>query len=277
MSRGRRGPSTSDYSAELGHNAGGVVNASIRSGTNQIHGSLWEYFRNDIFNNRDYFQTTKPPYRQNQFGATLGLPLIKNKLFIFGDVEASRIIFYQTGSYNVPTLRERQSGYTDYTDLLVTGTAGNGRSTPAYLFQPGGPSTRDSSGNGTNNFLACNGVKNTLCPSQVTPTSKAILNLFPLPNAGASTQSTSNYYFQQKVADNTTQYDLRMDWNISQNDQTFARYSYSQEPRLYQAPLGPILDGGAFGTSGNIETEGRTSMTARLSVPLQTTPLQSPR
>ncbi|MBS1800510.1 MAG: carboxypeptidase regulatory-like domain-containing protein [Acidobacteria bacterium] len=248
---------TSDYSAELGHNAGGVVNASIRSGTNQIHGSLWEYFRNDIFNNRDYFQATKPPYRQNQFGATLGVPLIKNKLFIFGDVEASRIIFYQTGSYNVPTLRERQSGYTDYSDLLVTGAAGNGRNTPAYLFQPGGPSTRDASGNGTNNFLACNGVKNTLCSSQVTPTSKAILNLFPLPNTGASTQSTSNYYFQQKVADNTTQYDVRMDWNISQNDQTFARYSYSQEPRLYQAPLGPILDGGAFGASGNIETEGR--------------------
>lgn len=248
---------TSDYSAELGHDAGGVVNASIKSGTNNLHGSLWEYFRNDKLNNRDYFQPTKPEYRQNQFGATLGGPIIKNKLFLFGDVEASRIIYALTAPYNVPTLRMRESGYTDYTELLNTGPSGNGKATPIVLFQPGGPSTRDSSGHGTNNFLACNGAQNTLCPSQVTPTAKNILDLYPLPNAGAVGQLNSNYIFQQKVADNTTQYDLRADWNISQTDQTFARYSYSQEPKLFAAPLGAVLDGGGFGTSGNIEIEGR--------------------
>jgi len=248
---------TSNYSAELGHNAGGVVNASIRSGTNEIHGSLWEYFRNDVLNARDYFQVTKPPYRQNQFGATLGLPIIKNKLFVFGDAEATRVVYSLTAPYNVPTAKQRASGYTDYTDLLTPGATGNGKSVPVYLYQPGGPTGHDTNGFGTDNFMACNGVKNTLCPSQVTNTAKTILDLYPQPNSGAAGQSISNYYFQQKVLDNTTQYDVRMDWNISQSDQTFARYSYSNEPRLYAAPLGPVLDGGGFGTTGNIETEGR--------------------
>ena len=248
---------TSNYSAELGHNAGGVINASIRSGTNSIHGSLWEYFRNDKLNNRDYFQPTKPEYRQNQFGATLGGPIIKNKLFIFGDVEASRIIYALTAPYNVPTQLMRSSGYTNYTELLIPGAAGNGKGAANYLYQPGGPTAHDSNNVGTNNFLACNGVKNTLCPSQVGPVAKAILDLYPLPNSGGPSQQTSNYYFQQKVSDNTTQYDIRADWNISASDQTFARYSYSQEPKHFASPLGPILDGGGFGTSGNIETEGR--------------------
>ncbi len=86
---------TGSYSSEFGHSAGAVVNASIRSGTNQIHGALWEYIRNDAFDVREFFQGASPvpKYRQNQFGATLGFPIIKDKLFFFGDVEANRIVF----------------------------------------------------------------------------------------------------------------------------------------------------------------------------------------
>src|ERR1700722_2796330 len=87
--------STSNYSAEFGHSAGAVVNASIKSGANQIHGDLWEYFRNDFLNAHDWVTapgTKNPEYRQNQFGATLGGPIIKNHLFLFGDVQANRIV-----------------------------------------------------------------------------------------------------------------------------------------------------------------------------------------
>jgi len=89
---------TGSYSSEFGHSAGAVINASIRSGTNQIHGSVWEYIRNDAFDVREFFQGNLPiaKYRQNQFGATLGLPIIKDKLFFFGDLEADRIVFGQT-------------------------------------------------------------------------------------------------------------------------------------------------------------------------------------
>ena len=69
--------STSNYSAEFGHSAGAVVNASIKSGTNQIHGDLWEYFRNDYLDAHDWVTppaADTPEYRQNQFGATLGFP-----------------------------------------------------------------------------------------------------------------------------------------------------------------------------------------------------------
>src|SRR6185312_15592035 len=74
---------TGAYSAEFGHSAGAVVNASIKAGSNDVHGDLWEYWRNDVLDARDYFAKSVPEYRQNQFGATLGLPIIKNKLFFF--------------------------------------------------------------------------------------------------------------------------------------------------------------------------------------------------
>ena len=95
---------TGDYTAELGHSAGAVLNVATKNGGNQFHGDLWEYFRNDVLNDRDFFQAVKPKYRQNQFGATLGGPIIKDKLFFFGDAEANRIIFGQTQIYTVPSL-----------------------------------------------------------------------------------------------------------------------------------------------------------------------------
>ena len=85
---------TSNFSAEFGHSAGAVLQANVKSGTNQIHGDLWEYFRNtnlDAINWNAGPDAEVPPYHQNQFGATLGLPIWKNKLFYFGDIEANRI------------------------------------------------------------------------------------------------------------------------------------------------------------------------------------------
>src|ERR1700722_15071622 len=81
---------TSNYGAQFGPSAGGGVNASNKSGTNQIHGSLWEYIRNDVFDARDFDALTVPKYRQNQFGATLGMPIVRNKAFFFGYAEANR-------------------------------------------------------------------------------------------------------------------------------------------------------------------------------------------
>ena len=107
---------TGAYSSEFGHSAGAVVNASIESGTNQIHGSVWEYIRNDAFDVREFFQGPTPiaKYRQNQFGATLGFPIFKNKLFFFGDVEANRIVFGETHSgLSVPTALMRTGNFSE--------------------------------------------------------------------------------------------------------------------------------------------------------------------
>ena len=79
------------------------MNASIKSGTNAFHGDLWEYLRNDALDARDWDALTIPKFRQNQFGATLGGPIIPNHLFFFADVEANRVIYGQTFTGTVPT------------------------------------------------------------------------------------------------------------------------------------------------------------------------------
>lgn len=100
---------TNNYTAEVGRPAGAIVNIITKSGANQFHGSAFEYFRNDIFDARDFFALTKPKHRQNQFGGSFGGPVIKNKTFFFFDVEESRIIKGLTFTTTVPTLFQRQN------------------------------------------------------------------------------------------------------------------------------------------------------------------------
>ncbi len=238
---------TGDYTAELGHSAGAVLNVATKSGTNQIHGDLWEYFRNDVLNDRDFFQAAKPKYRQNQFGATIGGPIIKDKLFFFGDAEANRIIFGQTQIYTVPTLAERTG---DFSDLL--NVAANGRGQAVTLYQPGGPNP----GQPQSNLLTYNGAQNVINPALINPVAQNFLNQFPTPNRGGTANTINNYTFQGSASDNTTQYDGRLDYNRSAKDQMFARYSYTNEPVTLTPPFG-ILDGGGFGGSGSTVVEGR--------------------
>ena len=114
---------TSNYSAVLGHSAGAVVNTSIKSGTNDIHGSLWEYVRNTAFDEGDFIALTIPADRQNQFGATLGLSVKKNGLFFFGYAEANRISQGQTATVSVPTPLMRQGNFTELLTTSLTGAA----------------------------------------------------------------------------------------------------------------------------------------------------------
>lgn len=232
---------TSDYNAEIGRSAGAVVNASIKSGSNAFHGSMWEYSRNDIFDAKDEFDTSIPEYRQNQFGATLGGPFLKNKLFFFGDAEANRIVFGTTGTYTVPTAKMRTGDFTE----LLSSTLTN--SSTRTLYVPGTAGTE---------VQECNGVVNVICSSQISTLAEKLLNILPSPNKGVSGQTYNNYYFQGKATDNTTQYDVRLDWNISQNDQAFARYSNSNEPMNFPGAFGE-LGGGSFGSIGNVLDQGR--------------------
>ena len=207
---------TSNYNAEIGRAAGAVVNMSIKSGANAFHGSLWEYWRNDILNARDYFQSVKPKYRQNQFGATLGGPIIKDKLFFFGDVEANRIIFGQTSINSLPTLEMRTGDFSELLSPSLTG--GNIRT----LYVPGSAGTV---------LQQCAGRQNVFCPGQVNAVAQNVMNALPAPNLGVAGQTFNNYLFQGSASDNTTQYDGRIDWNASAKDQFFARYSVLTRPR----------------------------------------------
>ncbi len=239
---------TGSYSSEFGHSAGAVVNASIKSGTNQIHGSLWEYIRNDAFDVREYFQGVAPvaKYRQNQFGATLGLPVLKDKLFFFGDLEANRIVFAENHALTVPTLLMRTGNFSERLNPALSGLTPNKTGLPpaGQLFVP------NSVHNG---LVPVAGNRLDLQPGvTLDPVALKLLSLFPAPNAGLPGQTHDNYTTQTNTLDNTFQWDVRADWNISSKDQAFGRYSYNHEPTTHPAPLGPILDGGGFGDTGQV-------------------------
>jgi hypothetical protein len=152
---------TSDFSAEFGRSGAAVLNATIKSGTNELHGSGWEFFRNDKLDAADFFENAgdipKGELRQNQFGVTAGGPVViphvfngKNKLFFFGDYEGFRRVQGTVFTGSVPTVAERNSWNTatagslvNFQDLITGQTASGsytdslGRSVPAgTIFDP---------------------------------------------------------------------------------------------------------------------------------------------
>jgi len=125
---------TSDFSAEFGRSGAAVLNATIKSGTNQFRGAAWEFFRNDKLDAADFFENAggrpKGALRQNQFGFTAGGPVVipkvfngRDKLFFFADYEGLRRVQGTILTGSVPTVLERSSNYTDLSDL-ITGQSG---------------------------------------------------------------------------------------------------------------------------------------------------------
>ena len=223
---------TSNFSAEFGHSAGGVLSASIKSGTNQIHGDVWEYFRNTNLDAVPWNATSTPPYHQNQFGATLGFPIWKDHLFYFGDLETNRISISQASIDTVPTALMRQGNFSELLNPNLTG------SPATTLYQPNSANV--------NSPQTCNGQANTFCPNQIDPVAQNILKLYPQPNANNG-KTYNNLNENLAYTDNTFQWDQRLDWNISSKDQTYVRYSYVHEIKQNGLPLGPVLDGSGYG------------------------------
>ena len=228
---------TGSYSAELGHSAGAVMNASVKSGTNNLHGSVWEYLRNTALDAKDWNALTIPTYHENQFGATLGAPIVRDKLFFFGYAEANRIVFGNTYTESVPTALMRQG---DFSELLNPALTSSGHATT--LYEPGSAGTQ---------LLTCDGKQNVICPDKINQTALNLLNLYPQANTNGG-KLYDNYVVNSNAVDNTWQWGTRFDWNLSSRDQMFARFSYLNAPANYPPPLGTILDGGSYGSDGKI-------------------------
>jgi hypothetical protein len=219
---------TTNYSAEFGRAAGSVLNASVKSGTNQVHGSLWEYFRNTNLNAKDWNSLVIPPYHMNQFGGTLGLPILKNKLFYFGDVQATRISYAATSTFTTPTALMRKG---DFSELLNTSLTGQAQ--PVRLYQP-------NSGGAAP--LTCGGQLNVFCPDQINKVAQNILSLYPQANANGG-RTFNNLVENLTTHSNPIQWDQRLDWNATAKDQAYFRYSYQHIVNTLTPPLGPLLDG----------------------------------
>jgi hypothetical protein len=205
---------TSNYSAEYGKTSGGVVNAISRSGTNQIHGSVYEFLRNNALDAPNYFDAgVSPPFRQNQFGASAGGPIRKDHTFVFGDYEGLRRSLGTTTSSGVPSANARQG----------------------ILEFPGGPSTFPSGCNSTNNPTDLN-----QCQLTVDPAVQKYLPFFHMPN-GAISGNVAQYVFtrQEEVSENY--FTVRGDQKISDKDSLFGTYAYDYSPLTQPDILNNVL------------------------------------
>jgi hypothetical protein len=239
---------TGSFSAEFGHSAGAVVNASIKSGTNALHGNAWEYVRNNDLGEASPTEwasgvttpTSVLPYHQNQFGFTLGGPIVKNKLFFFGDYEGNRISLSSPDILTVPTLKERTGDFSELLNPALTG-----QPQPINLYEPG------SAGNKKLGSV-CGNAQNVMCSSEISPIASALLNLYPKPQGADANLTYNNYAASLNTAGSVNQFDVRVDYNLSAADQMFGRVSRSRESRTAQAPLGPTLDGSNCCFTGGI-------------------------
>ena len=259
---------TSDYSAEFGHSAGAVVNASIKSGTNTLHGSVWEYNRNTAFDIHDWDneQLPVPAYHENQFGATLGGPVWKNKVFLFGDAQANRIRFAETTTESVPTALERTG---DFSEILNSSLTGND---PVQLYYQN-PNQGQNGGVPPvampNNCMVASCSSGAGAGLTLNATALKMLNLYPTPNTNGGLLY-NNYVVERPILDDTFQWDLRADFNIDSKDTAYSRHSYWNEVGYKPPPLGDILDGGGFGDDGKQKDLGQSFMTSETHVFSQT-------
>ncbi len=203
---------TSTANAEFGGAAGSTTNIVTRSGSNQFHGDLWEFFRNDKLDAANYFENAaglkKSEYRQNQFGATLGGPIHKDKTFFFGYYEGFRNRQGETlNSVRVPSKLERMGNFSEDGPLF-------------NLFTPGGP---------------------TLVPGGqvpfIDPTAQQVLNLYPQPNATDSNGILDLYNGTEILRENQDQLGVRIDHYLTSRDTLNFRYMFLNGTRV--DPLSP--------------------------------------
>ncbi|HYM06897.1 MAG TPA: TonB-dependent receptor, partial [Terriglobales bacterium] len=239
---------TSNYSAEFGRSGGAVINATIKSGTNDFHGTAFEFLRNSAPDARGFFEPAnqpKAPFKQNQFGGTLGGPIKKNKLFFFGDYQGTRVRAANTDIQTVPTTPEVGG---DFSALLGSQVATDPLGRPVYQGQIFDPSSTTT----VNGNVVRNPFSNNMIPrTSLDPIAHNVAALYPAPNvAGAF---TNNYVVNAPGRDTIDQMDSRADYNISSRQQIFGRFSLSQRDRFQAPPLPGLADGGNYGTGNYFE------------------------
>ncbi len=219
---------TNGYSAEYGRSSSGVVSVALKSGSNQFHGVGYEFLRNQDVDAKNLFAATIPPYKRNQYGATLGGPVIRNKVFFFADFELADIITSTAVVGTVPTLAERQGIF------------------PGTIYDPS--SYNPTTGNRTP--FAANMIPQTLWD----PIAVKILNYFPLPTTSAA---TSNYLYNQPANQNPSKWDFRIDQILSDKQNLFFRFSSQDQSNAVTAAIPPI--NGSYVTGSGAQTDNGKS------------------
>ena len=200
-------------SAEYGFTAGGVINMVTKSGTNQLHGSAYEFFRNDALDARNTFAPVKPPFRYNQFGASVGGPVIKDRTFFFGNWEEYRYRRSTPRIASFPTAGQRNGNFSDL--LTAQGTL-----IPIY-----DPFSTQGSGTAVTRQLF---PGNVIPASMIDPVAKNINEFYPLPNRTPTDPFTNANNFQANASEKQLmrQYMMKGDHRFSNANSMFGRYSF---------------------------------------------------
>jgi Carboxypeptidase regulatory-like domain len=200
---------TSTYDASFGRNVGAQVNVVLKSGSNSLHGSAYEFFRNAALDARNFFAPPDqgdPKYQRNQFGFALGGPIVKNRTFFFVDYEGSRVREGITRVTNVPTLAERNG---DFSQSLFAPPI---NPFPQQPFQ----------GNKIPDFF-------------ISPIGRAIAALYPAPNRNVPFE---NFVSSPTLRDRNDHFDVRIEHAISKSSQLAGRYSFADRD-LFEPFTGP--------------------------------------
>lgn len=259
--------------AEFGRAGGAIVNTSIKSGTNQIHGTLFGYFRDQVFDaNPLYFSpgTAAPAFQRKQFGVAAGGPLWKNKLFLFGDYQALRQKQPQdAGFQTVPTALMRQGNFSELLGLATTTlpdptltgcksvTMANGH---VYSTVTGSGSlsaqqvyNASPDNGGVFDPVTCTqfnagGIPNAIATSRSNAAALKYFNAYDAPNRPGV---INNFFVARKNITNYNDFDVRLDYHLSSKDQLFVRYSYGQDNNTITSLFTALPAGFASGNNVN--------------------------
>jgi hypothetical protein len=217
------------YPAEFGGSAGGLIISTTKSGTNEFHGSLFEYFRNDKLDARNFFAASKPPLRYNLFGGTLGGPVVRNRTHFFGGYEGTRRSTGLVDILTVPTVEQRQGDFSQTTNAAGALTR---------IFDPA-----------TNTVVAGRNVRqpfpgNRIPASRLDPVAVKLAEFYPLPNRTPSNLAGANNfggnYARTFTRDNVT---ARVDHVFSDRNRFYVRYLFNRDPLRFTSVLpNPIAD-----------------------------------
>jgi hypothetical protein len=252
---------TSSFSAEYGRAGGAVLNTTLKSGTSQLRGTIWEFHRNDALNANDFFANKaslpKGDYLSNQYGFTAGGPAVGTKTFWFADYEGSLINQARTWVTTVPTAQQRASGFTNYADLIAlgSGTVGAdilGRTFPrGTVFDPA--TTRQLTAGQVDPVTGVTATRagfvrdafpgNQVPAGRLNANAVRLMSLYPEPNVAGL---NNNYVTNRTNTDDTHSFDVRVDHNFSGKDRFFARYSFSDNHKVRPSPFEGDGDGGGF-------------------------------
>jgi hypothetical protein len=232
---------TSVFRAEVGRAGGGAINLVTKAGGAKFHGSAYEYLRNEVFDAAGYFATSKPEYRQNMFGGSVGGPVYKHSTFFFFDWEMGRLKQGQTTQVSIPTEYELKNPG-DFSDINV-------KYTDQGVTMPG-PNLLT----GENIYNSTTKTFTGVGPVAMATNALKMWSMIPMPNTTPTNSDgltpLSNYTSSNPKKQNSLTWSIRVDHRFSDNDQLFVRYAYN--PVFTDTPgVFPAVDGISLGGNNN--------------------------